>query len=108
MVGTSGVVYGNRGGTDGYQRECEQAGNRCLPHADGPPVSAAAGMKEVALCIAERQLADAIGTDTRLSVGSCLQQAAAVEVGAIAAVAVPFGGGAPQPGTDDPVGVGVG
>ena len=42
-----------------------------------------------------------------VSVAAC-QQAAAVEVGRVAGVAGPVGGGGVQPGADDPVGVGFG
>ena len=93
---------------EGGQGQGEQASDHCLPPADGPAVSMAAGVQEVTLGLAERRVAGGIGADPGGGVGGGLQQAAAVEVGRVAGVAGPLGGGGVQPGADDPVGVGVG
>ena len=99
---------GDPGGGDSDQGEGEQASDHCLPPADGPPVSVAAGAQEVTLGLAERRVAGGIGADPGRGVGRCGQQAAGVEVGPVAGLAGPLGGGGAQPGADDPVGVGVG
>ena len=108
VAGAGGVADGDPGGGEGGQGEGEQAGDHCLPPADGPPVRMAAGVQEVTLGLAERRVAAGIGADPGGGLGRCLQQAAAVEVGRVAGVAGPLGGGGVQPGADDPVGVGVG
>ena len=106
--GGGGVVRGDPGGGDGDQGEGEQASDHCLPPADAPPVSMAAGAQEVTLGLAERRVAGGIGADPGGGVGRRGQQAAGVEVGRIAGVAGPVGGGGVQPGAGNPVGVGVG
>ena len=68
----------------------------------------ATGVEEVTLGLAERQVAGGIGADPGGGAGRGLQQAAAVEVGRVAGMAGPLGGGGVQPGAGDPVGVGVG
>ena len=107
-AGVGGVVHGDPGGGDGGQGEGEKAGDHCLPPARGPAVGAAAGVQEVTLGLAERRVAGGVGADPGGGVGGGLQQAAAVEVGRVAGVAGPLGGGGVQPGADDPVGVGFG
>ena len=68
----------------------------------------AAGVQEVTLGLAQRRVAAGIGADPGRGLGRCLQQAAAVEIGRVAGLAFPLGGGGVQPGADDPVGVRVG
>src|SRR4029077_17227642 len=55
VAGAGGVVDGHSGSGEGGQRQGEQAGDHCLPPADGPPVRVAAGVQEVALGRAERR-----------------------------------------------------
>ena len=71
-------------------------------------MSTAAGVEEVAFGPAERRVAGGVGADPGGGAGRCLQQAAGIEVGPVAGVAGPLGGGGAQPGAGDPVGVGVG
>ena len=108
VAGAGGVVDGDPGGGDGGQGQGEQASDHCLPPADGPPVSTAAGVEEVTFGLAERRVAGGVSADPGGGVGRGLQQAAAVKVGRVAGLAGPLGGGGVQPGADDPVGVGVG
>src|SRR6185437_16044821 len=106
--GGGGVVRGDPGGGNGDQGEGEQAGDHGLPPADAPPVGVVAGVQEVTLGRAERRVAGGIGTDPGGGFSGGRQQGAAVEVGPVAGVAGPLGGGGVQPGADDPVGVAVG
>jgi hypothetical protein len=52
VAGAGGVADGDPGGGEGGQGEGEQARDHRLPPADGPPVSTAAGVEEVTLCLA--------------------------------------------------------
>jgi len=63
--------------------------------------------EEVTFGLGERRVAGGISAHPGCGVGRCLEQAAAVEVGRVAGVAFPAGGGGVQPGADDPVGVAV-
>src|SRR6266567_950747 len=114
-AGAGGVVHGGLAGDEGegsgrgqadYQghKQCDEP----LPSAYGPVESVVADVEEVTLGLAERRVAGGIGADPSSGSGRCLQQAAAVEVGRVAGVVCPLGGGGAQPGADDPVGVGVG
>ncbi len=114
-LGAGGVVHGVLAGEEGEGSDRGQADDQgheqCdepLPPAYGPAVGVAAGVQEVTLGLAERRVAGGIGADPGGGAGRGLQQAAAVEVGPVAGVAGPLGGGGVQPGADDPVGVGVG
>ena len=106
--GIGGVVHRDPGGGDGCQSQDEEASDHGLPLACGSAVGVVAGVEEVAFCLAERGVAGGVGADPVGGVGGCLQQAAAVEVGRVAGVVCPVGGGVVQPCAGDPVGVGVG
>ncbi len=108
VAGAGGVVGGDPGGGERGQGQGEQASDHRLPPADGPAVRVAAGVQEVAFGLAERRVAGGVGADPACCAGRGGQQAAAVEVGRVAGVEGPVGGGGMQPGADDPVGVGVG
>ena len=109
------AMVGCLAGVDGRDRHRGQADDKdhkeCgegLPSADVPAVSAAAGVEEVTVGVGEGWVAAGVGADPGSGFGGGLQQASAVEVGRVAGVAGPLGGGAVQPGADDPVGVGFG
>ena len=114
VAGSGGVVHSVLAGGEGDGRDRGQAddqghqqSDKPLPPADGPPVSMATGMQEVTFGLAERRVARGIGTDPGGGIGGSGQQGAAIEVGRVAGVAGPVGGGGAQPGAGDPVGVGV-
>src|SRR6185437_7010664 len=81
---------GDRGQADDQRH---QQSDEPLPPADGPPVGVAAGVQEVAFGLAERQVAGGVGADPGGGFGRGGQQGATVEVGRVAGVAGPVGGG---------------